>query len=320
MALFEAPELLSDRLADRLRTSRNAEEAEALATSARCLLEEIDGRWPAFEGAPLPFEKVCLGDGSDTHGIHHGWLCAVDERNLAVIAHQRCPWPVRTLLVVSRPGSGQAPFAGWLMLRPMPGHHEWVLSHELCPDQSNRRSQARVPVEIRTWTLDQTRQVGSMREKLRHGNRLLLGRLRRVDAWARRHRIRIRDLSSHGALLDVHHEVSPGDVFHVVIPADGTLGAPVAEPEEHGRPKDELRVVALPLVEVVSVRLGTGGRLVVGTRFSGMRHQERVAMQALVRRATARHRQELRAAQRRQAAEAVTSHDSGPITRPTVDA
>ena len=170
-----------------------------------------------------------------------------------------------------------------VLLRPMPGAREWVLTHDLAAGLENRRTHHRVEITIETWSLDPTAQIEGLRDRLRRGDRVPLGRLRRTPAWPSRHNITVADLSVDGALLSLDHEVRRRERFHMAIPAEGLW------PGE--RPADSDEIAVLPLAEVVSVRGGKGGRLAVGVRFCAMRLRERSALRDIVRRAAARNRQ-----------------------------
>ncbi len=271
IALRSAP-LLRERLVAAFKRCKRAGDAERFADASRRLLAELDAAEPGFPGAPLPFDVISLTAAQEPDSpVIAGWIVQIDDRSLSVVTFRRCPWPIRTELVVTRRDAEAAPFRAVLLLRPVPGGEHWVVSHDLARHLENRRRSERIPVSIRTWALPMGERLTELRDRLRYGDRVDLPRLRKAQSWARRHNITIDDLSPDGAQMTADHEVARGQRFHLVIP--------------HAHRAET--VIALPLAEVVSVRSGPGGRLVAGMRFCAMRMKERTALADYVRAAAA---------------------------------
>jgi hypothetical protein len=118
-----------------------------------------------------------------------------------------------------------------------------------------------VPCELRVVCLQERGDVVELRARLQREGSLGVETLRRSDAWTRRHAATVLDLSPDGALVTVDHAVALHDRMHLVL-GDDTSG----------------RVSGLPLAEVVSLRHDDTGRLLLGTRFVGMRLAERLRL------------------------------------------
>lgn len=260
-ALLDAPDLMRQRLAAELGSCRKREQAERFALRAALLCEELGLRPTAVPGAPVLFEPLLLR-ASDSVGAERvrAWVVQVDESNLALVAPRDCPWSIRTELLAQREGSGGDEFEVTLLLSPMPGCREWVVSHELVGAPHNRRKARRVACRIAAWLLPCTAGTYSLRGRLQAGERLDPEALRVLPAWERRRAATIEDISPDGARLIVEHDVDSGERFYVVL--SDTDGA----------------VQGLPLAEVVSVRDGNGTRRVLGTRFCAVRLKERRAL------------------------------------------
>jgi hypothetical protein len=258
-ALLRSPELLRQRLATELGRARQAEHASRLARGAAGITEELRLAIPPFDGAPRLFAPIAIRDPGDAGAAPvEGWVVAVDESHLTLVALGGCPWPVRRDLSAALPG--EEPFGVTLVLRPMPGCCEWVLGHELVDEGVNRRSARRFPCRIAAWTLPTTAGTFGLRARLQGGEPLDPEALRKLEAWPKRHPATIEDLSADGARIAVEHEVRRGDRFYVVL--SDTEG----------------RIAALPLAEIVSVRESESGERVLGTRFCAVRLKERVVL------------------------------------------
>lgn len=260
-ALLDAPDLMRQRLAAELGNCRKPEHAERFALRAALLCEELGLRPLQLPGAPVLFEPLLLrASDADAAERVRAWVVQVDEGNLALVAPADCPWSIRTELLAQREGAGGDEFEITLLLSPMPGCREWVVSHELVEAPHNRRKARRIACRIAAWLLPCTAGTYSLRGRLQAGERLDPEALRALPAWGRRHPGTIEDISADGARLVVEHEVEHGDRFYVVL--SDTDGA----------------VQGLPLAEVVSVRDGNGARRVLGTRFCAVRLKERRAL------------------------------------------
>ncbi len=307
--LLHGRELLADLLVERLKSIGRTQAAARFAERAATLLAEMGGQLSPIDtrsvadaeldGAPQLFQGIALSDPTQPDApVVCGYVTAIDGESLTIVSTDRCPWPTRRSLLVTAFESEPAPFEVVLLLRPMPGAHEWTLSHGLAGDLANRRTSPRVPVRIDTWALSATERVGALRERLRRGDRLLVGKLKKTDGWVDRHHVTIEDLSPDGVGLSVDHEVVVGDRFFVILPADDERPGDPGQAGESGWRRgfgERQRIAVLPLVEIVNLRSGAGGRLQAGARFCAMRLKERVAVAGLVRRITARHRQQVTA-------------------------
>jgi len=109
-SLLTAPDLLTKRLVLAIARQHGSQAALRFAADAAALLDELDLRTPAFEGAPLPCEPLLLSDPSDPNGpAVVVFVGAADEKNLIVVSPSACPWPLRRNLVAmpqSLPGVG----------------------------------------------------------------------------------------------------------------------------------------------------------------------------------------------------------------------
>lgn len=263
---LEAPEILVSHLARAVRSPRSLENAHAVAGQARRLLEELTLDGPAFDGAPHPFEGLTLLDAADPHAAGvPAWIVAIDERNLVVVSHAECPFPMRRNLIASPRSDARNPFDVSLLLKPMPPKHEWVLTHNLVDVITNRRAVLRVVCRIETWSLAESADALRLREQIAQTDDLVLDTLRRNPAWPGRHQVTMLDISADGCRLTVSHPASLRQRFHIVL----------------GRPDGA--IAAMPLAEVVGLQSGPGGMTFLGLRFIDMRLKERAQLASYTR-------------------------------------
>jgi hypothetical protein len=246
-ALLHEPEALRRHLARELRAAR----------------DDAD----AFPGAPAPFSELRLYDPADP-GVPdvHAFVLAIDERSLLLASRADCPWPARrTLHAVPPDARGAQAIELALMLRPAYPSWEWVLTHRLVGQVTNRRSSVRVPCRLETVILPDGDGAPALRAALLRDEALDEVALRRSPAWPRRTAATVMDLSSDGARLALRHELRVRQRFHLALRRpDGTLAA-------------------LPLAEVVSVVSAEDGTLRIGTRFVTLRLRERLRLAEFVR-------------------------------------
>jgi len=263
---IETPEVLVGHLARAVRSPRSLENARAIAGQARRLLEELELCGPAFDGAPRPFEGLMLLDASDpgVPGVP-AWIVAIDERNLVVVSHAECPFPLRRNLIASPRSDAREPFDVSLLLKPVPPKHEWVLTHNLVDVITNRRAALRVVCRIETWSLPETVDALRLREQIAQNDDLALDGLRRNGVWPGRNKVTMLDISADGCRLAVSHPAGLRQRFHIVL----------------GRPDGA--IAALPLAEVVGLQSGPGGMTFLGLRFTDMRLKERARLASYTR-------------------------------------
>jgi hypothetical protein len=263
---IEQPELLLSQLARAVRSPRSLENARSTAGQARRLLEELGLASPAFDGAPAPFEGLTLLDTTDPNapGVP-AWIVAIDERNLVVVSHTECPFPLRRNLMASPRSDARDPFDVSLLLKPVPPKHEWVLTHNLVDVITNRRAALRVVCRIETWSLPESADALLLREQIAQTDDLELDGLRRSRAWPTRNKVSMLDISADGCRLAVSHPASLRQRFHVVL----------------GRADGE--IAAMPLAEVIGLQSGPGGVVFLGLRFIDMRLKERARLASYTR-------------------------------------
>jgi len=259
--MLRSAEALRTRLGADLTAFRQTETAERFARRAAQLLDEMRLREALCASAPRPFEKVLLRDPAEPGAqpvVAH--VLAVDADNIHLACTERCEWPVRQELHLQRGDQPTQTLVVTLMLRPMPGNREWVVSHDLLATDVDRRRAERKPCHIEAWALPTTAGAYTLRGRLQEGEALDPSALERLEAWSRRHPVVIEDLSGDGARLVVDRAVQRGDHFYLVL---SRSNGPLA---------------ALPLTEVVSVRTDEQGKTVLGTRFCAVRLKERMVL------------------------------------------
>jgi hypothetical protein len=186
------------------------------------------------------------------------WIVAIDERNLVVVSHAECPFPLRRNLIASPRSDAREPFDVSLLLKPVPPKHEWVLTHNLVDVITNRRAALRVVCRIDTWSLPESVDALRLREQIAQTDDLVLDGLRRNRAWSTRNKVTMLDISADGCRLTVSH---PAIVL--------------------GRPDGA--IAAMPLAEVVGLQSGPGGMTFLGLRFIDMRLKERARLASYTR-------------------------------------
>lgn len=267
----EGPELTRDlmrstdsmraRLASELGSFRHTDAAERFAVRAARIMEELRVRGASYEGAPLLFEKVVLTDPMQEQiDTRTAWVVEIDDEDIHLVCAESCNWPVRHDLHLARSEAEQNPMLVNLLLRPMPGNREWVVSHDFASSGVDRRHAVRRDCNIEAWTLPTTAGAYTLRGRLQDGAALEPCNLEKLEAWPRRQRVIIQDISCDGARLSVDHPVTRGDHFYLVL----------SQPDG--------AVSALPLTEVVSVRDDEQGLTILGTRFCAVRLKERVVI------------------------------------------
>jgi hypothetical protein len=260
--LLRSTDSIRSRLARELASLRQFESATRFAEQAAELMKEMRVREPAFEGAPLLFEKVSLSGEPDSDGAADApgltaFVVEIDEGNLHLASTVSCPWQVRQELHLTRTEKRAESLVTTLKLRPMPGNREWVVSLDFQINGLDRRCATRRGCRIEAWTLPTTAGAYTLRGRLQGGEALHSETLEKLEAWPRRQPAVIEDFSCDGARLVVEHEGRKGDHFYLVLTTtDGSLAA-------------------LPLVEVVSARSEEDGRSVLSTRFCAVRLKER---------------------------------------------
>jgi hypothetical protein len=278
--LMRSPDLLRNRLATDLSSFRHLEVASRFADKIATLCAELNMRVQAFPGAPLLFEKVSISDPSDPDmSPSVAFVVAIDEQSYSLICVDECPWPVRHDLNLLRseaePGAirsetSEASLASasgredgaqvvTMTLRPMPGSREWVVTHDLLTAGVERRSAQRRACHVEAWLLPTTAGAYTLRGRLQERGSVDIECVQRLEAWPRRQRVTVEDLSCDGARVATDHEVRRGEQSYLVLShADGSLAA-------------------MPLLEVVSVR-NEDGRQILGTRFCAVRLKERMVL------------------------------------------
>ncbi len=245
------------RLTRELASFRHAEAAAEFAEKAAKFMDELRVRDPAFEDAPLLFEKVLLSSVSEGGSPLEAYVVQIDDANLHLISSSECPWAVRNEMNLERTEKRSEPLVATLKLRPMPGNREWVVSLDFQINGLDRRRATRKECRIEAWTLPTTAGAYTLRGRLQDGEPLDCSALEKLEAWPRRQPVVIEDFSCDGARLLVEHDGRKGDHFYLVLTdPNGCLAA-------------------LPLVEVVSARSGDEGRSLLGTRFCAVRLKER---------------------------------------------
>lgn len=265
-AMLHEPEALRRRLARELRAARDDEAARRLASAAAVLFAELQPDEP-FPGAPAPFTELRLYDPADPAVPDlRAYVLAIDERSLLLASRADCPWPARRTLHAVPHGARAAQAVELsLMLRPAYPSWEWVLTHRLVGQVTNRRSAVRVPCRLDTVILPDGDGAPALREALLRDEALDEAALRRSTPWARRTEATVLDLSSDGARLTLRHELRVRQRFHLALRRpDGTLAA-------------------LPLAEIVSVVAAEDGTLRAGARFVTLRLRERLRLAEFVR-------------------------------------
>lgn len=254
--LLRSTDSIRARLARELSSYRAADAACRFAEQSARLMNELHVRDPAFESAPLLFEKVLLTNGSGGEPLT-AFVVAIEEGNVHLVSPAICPWQVRQEVQLERTEKRADPLMVTLKLRPMPGNREWVVALDFQTNGLDRRCATRRGCHIEAWTLPTTAGAYTLRGRLQLGEPLEPCTLEKLEAWPRRQSVVIEDLSCDGARLVVEHVGRKGDHFYLVLATgDGSLAA-------------------LPLVEVVSARSDEDGRSVLSTRFCAVRLKER---------------------------------------------
>ena len=261
--LLANPQGLRQRLAHELSQVRRLEEARDVADRCAQVCDGLRMRVPPYPAAPLLFEEVLLRDEEDPSADPvPAWVTRVEDERLALASPAPCPWPVRRDLLLERPTSGEAAVHVSLLMRPSQGSPEWIVDHDFDYGGPERRAarRHRARTRIAAWAFPCTAGAYTLRARLQQDEPVDTESLRRLRGWPERKPVEIQDLSSDGCRLSLSGDVCVGERFYVALShSDGTIAA-------------------LPLAEVVSVRVGPDDDLLAGMRFRAVRLKERLLL------------------------------------------